>query len=806
MFCDPYFLNPSPLKSVVPIKTIVPLTPVFRRIGSVLILILCFRNFSFAQATAMIKFGNSYANISKGTVGGPVQPGDTLEIRLNFYVNKSYIGTGNTAFNKGKMYKVRYYDSIPSNTSILAGSTLNLITNEGVVSRAYTQASDADQGAYNTLAGAGPYQVKINMGAGATAPAGIQPFSLANTTGAGTITGGTTTPLFSSGSIILTAFRVVVTGSYGDTITLGGGVIAFRTNSTAITDTLLQATRYQILISKPTSLCANGSSTNFAAEFGGTFGSGIGRNRSTPPTFMIPGYTYLPNSNTATTINDGYYAIVNNTSPTSSTFPNANRQPACGGVVTGPTACVNREFGGFWFIGGDHTGTTTAAGNPPPDSNTNAGYMLLVNSDLATSEAYHQVISGLCPNTYYQFSVWVKNVCPNCGIDSNGVAEYKPGVLPNLALAVDGLDRITTGQMDTVGWQQRGFIFLTGPSETSITISVRTNAPGGGGNDWALDDITLATCPPNILLTPDKPDTLCQGADDTVRFAVSSFVNNYTQFELQQSRDGGVTWTTPGNDTLGNAATGTMIPIYNPSLGLYVDTVIRYYRIQPTNTSIIYRLTIASTVANLSSSTCSFTTTQPKTVVGVNCMIALPTTLVSFRGQTGAGGLGNLQWVSSNEIDGLSYSIERSDDGTDFTSIATVPATAGMGNGAAYQFTDPKPVAIQTYYRIALIATSLHRYSSLVLLSNSNISFQIRSVINPFADHISVDMTASVDGTAVISLFDLYGRLIRRELAPVTQGFNTVTMYGLSGLPAATYALQIQYNDQLVSKKLVKVP
>src|SRR6185437_216873 len=300
MFCDPYFLNPSPLKSVVPIKTIVPLTPVFRRIGSVLILILCFRNFSFAQATAMIKFGNSYANISKGTVGGPVQPGDTLEIRLNFYVNKSYIGTGNTAFNKGKMYKVRYYDSIPSNTSILAGSTLNLITNEGVVSRAYTQASDADQGAYNTLAGAGPYQVKINMGTGATAPAGIQPFSLTNITGAGTITGGTTTPLFSSGSIILTAFRVVVTGSYGDTITLGGGIIAFRTNATAITDTLLQATRYQILISKPTTLCANGSSTNFAAEFGGTFGSGIGRNRSTPPTFMIPGYTYLPNSNTAT--------------------------------------------------------------------------------------------------------------------------------------------------------------------------------------------------------------------------------------------------------------------------------------------------------------------------------------------------------------------------------------------------------------------------------------------------------------------------------------------------------------------------
>jgi hypothetical protein len=753
----------------------------------------------------MIKFGNSYANISKGTIGGPVQPGDTLEIRLNFYVNKSYIGTGNTAANKGKMYKVRYYDSVPTNTTILGSSTLNLITNEGVVSRAYTQSfADADPGAYNTLAGAGPYQIRINMGAGATGPAGIQPFSVANTTGAGTITGGTTFPTFSSGSIILTAFRVVVTGTYGDTITLGSGIIAFRTNATAVTDTLLQATPYKILISKPTTLCANGSSTNFAAEFGGTFGSGIGRNRSTPPTFMIPAYTYLPNSNTGISINDGYYAIVNNTSPTSSTFPNANRQPTCGGVVTGPTACVNREFGGFWFIGGDHTGTTTAAGNPPPDSNTNAGYMLLVNSDLATSEAYHQVISGLCPNTYYQFSVWVKNVCPNCGIDSSSVAEYTPGVLPNLALAVDGIDRITTGQLDTVGWQQRGFIFLTGPAETSITISVRTNAPGGGGNDWALDDITLATCPPNILLTPNKPDTLCQGADDTVRFAISSYVDNFTQFQLQQSTDGGVTWTAPPNDTLGHAPSGSVVPVWNPGLGLYVDTVIRYYRILPTNTSIIYRLTVASTVSNLSSSTCSFTTSQPKTVIGVNCNVALPTTLLSFHGQAN-GGQGSLQWVSANEVDGLSFGVERSDDGTNFTTIATVPATAGAGNGAAYRFTDPTPVGAQTYYRISLTASSLHLYSSLVLLSNSNISFQIRSVINPFTDHINVDMTASGNGTAILTLVDLYGRVIRRQQQQVTQGYNTVSMYGLSSLPAATYALQIQYNNQMVSEKMVKV-
>ncbi|HEV9036835.1 MAG TPA: hypothetical protein VGQ51_09445, partial [Puia sp.] len=64
---------------------------------------------------------------------------------------------------------------------------------------------------------------------------------------------------------------------------------------------------------------------------------------------------------------------------------------------------------------------------------------------------------------------------------------------------------------------------------------------------------------------------------------------------------------------------------------------------------------------------------------------------------------------------------------------------------------------------------------------------------------------ASGNGTAILTLVDLYGRVIRRQQQQVTQGYNTVTMFGLSGLPVATYALQIQYNNQLVSEKMVKV-
>jgi hypothetical protein len=115
------------------------------------------------------------------------------------------------------------------------------------------------------------------------------------------------------------------------------------------------------------------------------------------------------------------------------------------------------------------------------------------------------------------------------------------------------------------------------------------------------------------------------------------------------------------------------------------------------------------------------------------------------------------------------------------------------------------PVAANTYYRINIISGALRRYSNLVLLSNSSIQFGVRSVLNPFVDQITIDLTVPANGTAVINLVDLYGRYIRRIKQPVTQGLNNLTIYGLGSLPSAAYALQIQYNDQLVSQKLVKV-
>jgi hypothetical protein len=589
-----------------PVKKNVPVYVHILRVFALLCVMIFFVVVGRGQS---VKFGNSYINISKKTVGGTVQPGDTLEIRTNIWFPNAY--------NSNNIYFARYIDNVPTNT-VFADDSLRLITNEGLLYKRWTLGAGNDPGTYLATPPAGEYNVKITLGKNATAPTNNS--NAAN--GGGTIvTGGASKdkPRAGGNVLITTSFRVKVTGAIGDTIVLGAGQIRYKKiNSINTSDTVVNVIQYKILISNNDPICPNSIGRNFVAEAGGTFDSGSVQNRSYPPTFSIPTYTYL-NLTSSQAIGDGTYSIVNNLSPWASTYQNAEKKNNCVTSTAGSPppvqSCANRMFGGHWDIIGDHTGTLSATGNAPVAVGTRGGYMLVVNADYATSEAYRQAIKGLCPNTTYEFSLWVKNVCTNCGADSTGAQTYKPGVYPNLSFAIDGLDRYSSGQVDTVGWMKKGFLFKTGPSQDSITISIRNNASGGGGNDWAIDDIALVTCNPLLNLIPSGDAQVCYNSQVDISSTVNSFFNNYTYYRFERSTDNGTTWTTPGTGT------GTPLPI---SGGYeYTAQLVPSFLGDSAHHLNQYRFVVASSPQNLSNPDCSFTASTRIVVMVNDCSITL---------------------------------------------------------------------------------------------------------------------------------------------------------------------------------------
>jgi hypothetical protein len=754
------------------------------------------------------RYGNSYVNVSKRTNGGVVERGDTLEIRMTIHITS------------GTVYNARYLDNVPVNTQMLTGTadSIRVITNEGLTYKKYTLAGGDDAATYIAAPPVGDYQIRLNLGFGTPVTAATTPGiptnnSITNITGAAQMI-NSARPRGGSGLLFATSFRVVVTGNPGDVINLGAGRLLYRSSSTATIDMpALTATQYQILISEPADLCTDKVGVNIAGEFGGTFGTGTTLNRSTGPTFPIPGYNYLNNVSATQAVGDGNYALVNNISPRSSTNQSAKRVPNCN--VTPPATttannCNNRMFGGHWDIDGDHSGTTTSTGNLPPAAGTNSGYMLMVNADYVASEVYRQTINGLCPNTDYEFSAWVRNICPTCGIDSTGAqfagtvtspANGYPGVLPNLTFVLDNIDRYSSGYLDIVsGWQKKGFLFRTGPAQTSMTFSIRNNGQGGGGNDWVIDDIAITTCLPTMDYSPTISPNICEGNALTIRDTVRSFFNNYVHYIWQRSTDGGANWANITSPAIGS-------PVSTGSGYEYITS----YTIPPGSTTLadsadLYRVIVATTASNLSNSSCQVTDdpTNIITLSVLDCTPVLNTELLSFNGKL-VNDKSYLTWSTSKEESPLQFIIERSQNGQDFTRVGLLDNYNNDDAINHYSFNDPVPVNDKAWYRIAIVTPAGKKnYSSIIQLKKDMPRFDFGNIINPFSNNLVFDIIVSSNATLAIHLVDMAGRTVVTERHLVYTGVNNLNLANIQTLPAGVYTLQVINKESVIRKQVIK--
>ena len=221
----------------------------------------------------------------------------------------------------------------------------------------------------------------------------------------------------------------------------------------------------------------------------GDFGSGSVTNLPSDPVGYAPGYNYQSNPPPS----DGNYIISNNTSAWGS-------------------------FASNWIDIGDN-------------SSDPEGYMMVVNASFEPGVFYEETIDGLCENTAYQFSADVINLLNTAGIR------------PNLDFRINGNFQFGTGDVPSNGqWNTYGCLFTTMPGQTTLTLSIRNNAPGGNGNDLALDNIAFQACGPEIDINTSTP-FICNDQPITIFSSINGDQYDSPYFQWQISTDGGLTWT-----------------------------------------------------------------------------------------------------------------------------------------------------------------------------------------------------------------------------------------------------------------------
>lgn len=261
----------------------------------------------------------------------------------------------------------------------------------------------------------------------------------------------------------------------------------------------------------------------------GDFGSGASNILQTDPR-LAPGYTYQFNPPP----DDGFYTITNNTTPWGSFAAST------------------------WINIGDNSS----------DPN---GYMMVVNAAQAPGLFYQKQVT-VCGNTNYEFSADV--------ISMNIPGSLPNLIAPNISFLINGEEVYSTGNVPIDSkWHTYGFTFDTDPGVNSIILSLRNNAPGGLGNDLALDNISFRPCGPTIVLidtatfcTPNREITISS------EIIGSAFTNPV--FQWQQSTSSTGNW----NDITGK--NNPEINLNDPQDGQY------------------YRLTVASSPANLMQNSC----------------------------------------------------------------------------------------------------------------------------------------------------------------------------------------------------------
>lgn len=255
-----------------------------------------------------------------------------------------------------------------------------------------------------------------------------------------------------------------------------------------------------------------------------TFGKGV-----TGPSSYVPtsGYTYQ----SVDCPDDGYYTVIDRTS---------------------------NCFGNSWYtVSSDHTG---------------GGNFMLVNASYQPGDFFLTTVTDLCPNTTYEFSAWIMNVMNRFN-----------SILPNITFDIEKPDgtvlaSFNTGNIPvTAGpqWKQYGFLFTTPFNNATIVLRMTNNAPGGIGNDIALDDIAFRPCGAKITAAiQGGGDTvnICEG--DATQYTFSGNASSVYQapvYQWQSSADSGATWHNIAGAT---GTTYVRLPVSTPGKYWYRLTVV----------------------------------------------------------------------------------------------------------------------------------------------------------------------------------------------------------------------------------------
>lgn len=190
--------------------------------------------------------------------------------------------------------------------------------------------------------------------------------------------------------------------------------------------------------------------------------------------------------------------------------------------------------------------------------------------------------------------------------------------------------------------------------------------------------------------------------------------------------------------------------------------------------------------------------------------ITLPLDLLSFTGELESNGAAYLKWQTEREINTDKFIVERSLNGVDFTSIATVNTKGNNNTSDVFNYSlidaeaSRQPVSV-LYYRLKITdIDGSSKYSNIVTLSLKAVNARIVVTPNPVAAQARLDIKAVKAGTVQWTITDNAGRVVLQSNVQAQQGNNTVYI-NTDKIAAGIYFVKVKGAGIDEQVKIVKV-
>jgi hypothetical protein len=174
--------------------------------------------------------------------------------------------------------------------------------------------------------------------------------------------------------------------------------------------------------------------------------------------------------------------------------------------------------------------------------------------------------------------------------------------------------------------------------------------------------------------------------------------------------------------------------------------------------------------------------------------VLLPVTFTSVKAYRQDRNI-DVEWKVENEINIKQYEVEKSINGTQFTTLAVVPATAG--STATYLSVDTGPVEGYNYYRVKSVdIAGKTAYTSVVKVLISSVKQDITINPNPITDGmIHLQLVNQPQGRYGIRLLNRLGQVILSKQISHADGNSTELIKWDYNLAHGMYQLEVTKPD-----------